>query len=103
MPKAPFHQQSRVEKYAVSIADTKRELVEIDREILQEECNMQRYISTVQDADMRLILGYRFVDCLSWREVANKMKYGDATEGNVKMAVYRFLKAEERSPPKHQI
>ena len=99
MPRAPFHQQSKVEKYAASIADVKKELAELEKEILQEECALQRYISTVPDSEMRLILGFRFVDCLSWREVVNKMKYNNATEDSVKMAVYRFLKAEAQNSP----
>lgn len=99
MPKTPFQQQSRVEKYAASIADVKKELAELEIEILQEECALRRYIFTVPDSEMRLILGFRFVDCLSWREVANNMKYNNATEDSVKMAVYRFLKAEAQNSP----
>ena len=99
MPKAPFHQQSRVEKYATSIADVKRELEELEEKILQEECAIQRYISTVPDSRMRLILQYRFVDGFEWREVARKLDRNEENDGNVKMAVYRFLKSEAQNSP----
>lgn len=92
MPRAPYHKESRVEKYAASIADVKRELSELEKEILLEECALQRYISTVPDSRMRLILQYRFVDGLEWRDVARRI--GD-TEDSVKMALQRLLKGEE--------
>ena len=96
MPRAPFHQQSNVEKYAASIADMKNELVELDRKILQEECSLRRYISTVPDSETRLILQYRFLNCLSWRDVARAL--GDnTTEGGVKMTIKRFLNTEGQS------
>lgn len=96
MPRAPYHKESRVEKYAASIADVKRELSELEKEILLEECALQRYISTVPDSRMRLILQYRFVDGLEWRDVARKI--GD-TEDSVKMALQRLLKGEESNDP----
>ncbi len=99
MPRAPYHKESRVEKYAASIADVKRELSELEKEILLEECALQRYISTVPDSRMRLILQYRFVDGLEWRDVARRMDNGNTTTDSVKMAVSRFLKGEESSAP----
>ena len=99
MPRAPYHKESKVEKYAVSIADIQKQLAELEKESLQEECTIQRYISTVTDSRMRLILQYRFVDGLKWRDVACRIDDNSTTEDSVKIAVQRFLKGEERSPP----
>ena len=96
MPRESNYQQSRLEKYAVSIADIQKQLAELEKEILQEECTLQRYISTVPDSRMRLILQYRFVDGLKWRDVARKI---DDTEDSVKMALQRLLKGEESNDP----
>lgn len=100
MPKAPYHKESRVEKHAASIADAKRELAELEERILQEECALQRFISTVPDSRMRLILQYRFVDGFEWHDVALRMGDNNATTDGVKMAARRFLKGEESSTPR---
>lgn len=103
MPKAPYHKESRVEKYAASIADMKRELAELEKRILQEECALQRFVSTVPDSRIRLILQYRFVDGLEWYDVARRMGDDNATTDSVKMAVRRFLKGEESSTPRQSM
>ena len=92
MPRAPYYQQSRVEKYATSIADVKRELAKLDTKILRAEIDIQRYISTVPDSEIRMILQYRFVDCLMWRDVAQNLG-GEKTEASVKATVKRFVKS----------
>lgn len=96
MPRESNYQQSRLEKYAVSIADIRTQLAELEKEILQEECTLQRYISAVPDSRMRLILQYRFVDGLKWRDVARRI---DDTEDSVKIALQRLLKGEESNDP----
>lgn len=55
---------------------------------------LERYISSVSDSRIRLILTHRFVDLWSWTKIAMSIGGGN-TESSVKKAVYRFL---EKNP-----
>lgn len=88
--------ESAVERFAVQIVDTERSIAELDMKIIRAELDLQRYISSVDDSQMRLILQYRFVDCLTWRDVAQRLDC-TVTEEAVKMMVSRFIKTEARS------
>lgn len=60
-----------------------------------EERNLEAFIDSVDDPQIRLILSYRFVDLLSWLQVARKIG-GQNTEDSVKKSCYRFLKKSEK-------
>lgn len=51
---------------------------------------LERYISEISDSLMRQIFTYRFVNGLSWDQVAAKI--GGNTGGSVKKMCYRYLK-----------
>ncbi len=71
----------------------KRELEEFDRE----QKRIEEYISTIKDDyQMRLILTYRYIDLLTWQQVATKIG-GRNTEDSVKKSCYRFLRKSEKS------
>ena len=98
MPRAPFHHGGKVEKYVAALADVKKEIAELDVKIIHEEIDLQRYISTVPDSQIRLILLYRFVDCLAWRDVARAIS-GEATEAGLKQMFKRFIDSEAQKGP----
>jgi prefoldin subunit 5 len=60
----------KIGKYAAEIADLK-ELLELNLKKCFYELNrLNRYIESVEDAQMRLILSLRYVNGLSWQQIA---------------------------------
>lgn len=94
MPRSPSRHESKVERFVIGIVDTDRSIIELDLEILRAEIDIQRFVSTVPDSRMRLILQYRFVDCLTWRDVARALNDGKTTESDAKITISRFLRSE---------
>lgn len=58
----------------------------------QERIRLERYIADIPDSLTRQIFTYRFVDGLSWRQVAEAVR-GNNTEDGVKKICYRYIKA----------
>lgn len=72
-----------VGRMAISTADA-------DREINRNIHRMHKLIDTEPKPDMRQLLRFRLVYCLSWRQIAARMYYEDGA------AVYRRFKRYER-------
>ena len=53
---------------------------------------IEEYIAGIEDSVMRQIIRYRYIDGLSWQQAAQRIGGGN-TEGSVKMACIRFIKA----------
>jgi DNA repair exonuclease SbcCD ATPase subunit len=53
---------------------------------------VEQYIDSIEDSRKRLILRYKYVDGLSWRQTARKLGTG-CTEDSVRMEIARFLKS----------
>lgn len=87
MPKSKGR-HSRTAEIAAEIVDTKRLLCEKKLERIHTRNQILRYIQTIDSSEVRLIIEYRFVDGLSWRQVANRM---GATAASVRMIADRFL------------
>ncbi len=88
------HAGSMSDKAALwaAIADA-RTIIEAKQKICVAEYNkLIRYIASVEDSMMRQILTLRFVNGLSWRQVANHIG-GNNTEDGVRMAATRFIEA----------
>lgn len=70
--------------------------------IAEAQRDLNRYISSIPDPRLRLVFSYRFVDCLTWAEVSDRM--GSIGEDCVKKMCYRYIKdensrdAERRNP-----
>lgn len=76
---------------AAEIADAKAELDDRRYKVEQEYVRLQKFISSVDDPRMRLIIQYRCIDGRSWQNIAMKLgAYNSA--GSVKKAYYRFIK-----------
>ena len=76
---------------AAEIADAKAELDDRRYKVEQEYVRLQKFISSVDDPRMRLIIQYRCIDGRSWQNIAMKLgAYNSA--GSVKKAYYRFVK-----------
>lgn len=62
----------------------------LELEILENVKQVEQFISEIQDSHIRRIVSFRFVDGLTWNEVADKMS-GNNTEDSVKKAFQRFM------------
>lgn len=49
------------------------------KELLDEKDKLTEYICGIGDSEIRQIFMYRYIDCLTWPEIAKKMNYGSST------------------------
>lgn len=76
---------------AILIAE-QRDLIDLKvRQSVIEYNRLNRYIAGVEDAQMRMILSLRYVNGLSWQQVAAQIGGGNTADG-VRKAHDRFLK-----------
>lgn len=80
----------KVGKYAGEIADL-RGIIEANIQRCFYELNrLNRYIDSVDDPQMRMILSLRFVNGLPWQQVAESIG-GNNTEDSVRMMCKRYV------------
>lgn len=77
--------------------DVKDELIDLidlialkEKQCIIEQRRIERFIACAPDSLTRQILALRFVNGLSWRQVAFSVGGGN-TEGSVKMICYRYI------------
>lgn len=84
------HPQKEYRK-RLSELQKKKTLMEMKKtELLQLENEAEEYIQSIQDSGLRRIMRYRYVDDLSWQQVANKMGWR-YTSDSYRKRVERFL------------
>ena len=81
----------RVGMYAAEIADLRSIIDANIRRCWRELRRLSRYISTVEDSQMRQILTLRYIECLTWNQVADVI---GTNENAVKQAHSRFLRKD---------
>lgn len=91
MPKGPFNPTSPVERLAAEITDLKAIIAARQIQLIHERARLERWISDIPDSPTRQIFQYRFAECMSWMDVAERMG-DDFTEYSVKQRCYRYLK-----------
>ena len=84
----------KVGLYAAEIVDL-RDIIAAKRKpgIFEQIC-LERYISEISDSLMRQIFTYRFINGLSWEQVAEKI--GSNTGDSARKMCYRYLKNSEK-------
>lgn len=82
----------KVGRYAVRIADLRSMIDNRKARCWDELYRLNAYIDGVEDSLTRQILTLRYVNGLSWQQVADSVG-GANTEGAVKQLAYRCLKA----------
>ena len=80
----------KMAKYVAEIVDLKGIIEANIQRCFYELNRLNRYINDVDNAQIRLILSLRFINGLSWRQVAASIG-GNSTEDSVRMACMRFL------------
>ena len=80
----------RLGDMAILIAE-QRDLIDLKvRQSVIEYNRLNRYIAGIEDAQMRMILSLRYVNGLSWQQVAVNIGGGNTADG-VRMMVDRYL------------
>ena len=80
---------SRVERAAIEIVELERIIADKRARCIRERVRLERYIASIDDSLTRQIFTGRFVEGLTWAEVAEYV--GGNTEGSVKKICYRYL------------
>lgn len=89
MPIAPGF-GDKTARYAIEIMELK-EIIECNmRRCMIEYNRLIRFISSVEDSQMRQILTLRYVNGMTWQRIATEIGGGN-TEDSVRMALTRFL------------
>lgn len=71
----------------------KATLTSLEMELLETLNSVEEFIASVDDSRMRRIVTLRFIENLSWNEVARHIGGGN-TEDSVKKAFYRFMEKD---------
>lgn len=95
MPHAPGAGDGMA-RMAAEIADLKA-IISAKQQLCVHECKrLARYISSIPDSRTRLIFAFRFMEGLSWRQIAVRVGGGN-TEDSVKKTCYRYLDRENQT------
>lgn len=90
MPKSPSF-ENRLERYIAEIVDLEAIIQAKITQCLHERARLERYIAEIPDSLTRQIFTLRFINGLSWLQVAYSIG-GNNTEQGVKMICYRYIK-----------
>ena len=80
----------KVGNLAVSEADIKDKITELQNKVFEEQYRLLKYIETIEDSLMRQIMYHRHVLCMKWNEVAMVVGGGNTADG-IRMMHNRFL------------
>ena len=70
----------------------KATLTSLEMELLEMLNSVEEFIAGIDDSRMRRIITLRFIDNLSWNEVARSI--GGNTEDSIKKSFYRFMEKD---------
>ncbi len=89
MPKSPVY-ENRLERYIAEIVDLEAIISAKITQCVHERNRLERYIADIPDSLTRQIFTLRFINGLTWLQVAYSI--GNNTEQSVKMICYRYIK-----------
>lgn len=90
MPRAPSP-PIKLDELVPEIADEKTKLERLKSEYQTKKQELESRIYTVPDEYIKLIMLYRFVDLLTWQQIAQRIG-GDNTEDSVRKACNRYIR-----------
>lgn len=61
-----------------------------DDQLLELLSGVEEYVESIEDSRMRLIMRYRYMDNMTWKEIARRMR-GGSTADSIRMEHNRFL------------
>lgn len=79
MPRTPGV-SDKVGKFAIEIADTKAAIAEMERELTEKQKQIEAFIETIPDVELRTIFRLRYIRRLSWDDISQvfRWRYTDA-------------------------
>ncbi len=78
---------ARYESIQEKIAELKDKWMEKRISALEEYLKIEKYISEIDDTELKLMFRYRFLDCKKWDEIAEMLNY-DRTSVSKKVRKY---------------
>ena len=93
MPHAPHNGDSRVERMVAEIVDLQAIIATKQIQCIHERARLERWINDIPDSLTRQIFRFRFVNGLSWVQVAYAVGGGN-TEGSVRKRCYRYMREQ---------
>lgn len=94
MPHSPNNNSSKVERMAAEIVDLQAIIAARQIQCIHERARLERWISAIPDSLTRQVFTLRFVDGLSWDQVAYHTGGGNSVDG-VKKRCYRYIRHED--------
>lgn len=94
MPKSPSF-ENRLERYIAEIVDLEAIIQAKITQCLHERNRLERYIAEIPDSLTRQIFQLRFINGLTWLQIAFSVGGGNTEEG-VRKRVYRYLEQENK-------
>lgn len=85
-----------VEYYVSEISGLRGIIDAKHQQCLYERGRLERYIADIDDSLLRQIFTYRFINGLSWRQVAARIGGGNTADG-CRMSVKRFLRKKGKN------
>ena len=93
MPHAPGA-HDKLGEGVPELVDRKIELEERMKQMAEVRDRLRKYVETVPDLQVRLIMQLRFIDLMSWQETADYAG-GKQSEASVRMLVKRYLEKDK--------
>lgn len=90
MPKSPSY-ENRLERYIAKIVDLEAIISAKITQCQHERNRLERYIADIPDSNLRMIFTLRFINGLSWVQLAFSIG-GDCTADGARMACNRYIK-----------
>jgi hypothetical protein len=94
MPRRKGAVSSPVEQLAAEITDLQAIIHAKQIECLHERNRLERYILTIDDSMTRLVFELRFIDCMSWSDVADFIGEGYTAEW-ARQVCSRYIRQQE--------
>lgn len=94
MPHGKGPAKSKVEQLAAEIVDLKAIIHAKRIECIHEKNRLERYIASISDSEIRMIFEFRFADCLTWDQVAERMGEGNTAE-RVRQVCSRYVRQQQ--------
>ena len=73
MPRNPNRGGSRLEDLQIAIADIKEEI----QQLLVYKAALQKAISSLEDPMQQIVMGYRYIDRMQWKDIASEVYLSD--------------------------
>lgn len=86
-----FNTSSPTEKAAFQLSKLKEKYDDKIYDLINEQIRIENYLDLVRDSEVRAIMRYRFIDCMTWNEIADKLNYSRA---NPYIKIKKYLRSE---------